>query len=151
LRNAAASLTRHIVDSLLNEDKHAKIIVMGDLNDNPTNESVLKIMDAKGNRDKLKKNEFYNPMYKFYKKGIGTTAWRDTWSLFDQIFLSPELVKRDFTSWRYYKAKIFNKHFMQQQEGKFKGYPYRTFAGGTWLGGYSDHFPVYVILIREAK
>ncbi len=151
LRNAAAALTRHIVDSLLNRNSHAKIIVMGDLNDNPTNQSVLKIMDAKGDRDKLKKGEFYNPMYKFYKKGIGTTAWRDTWSLFDQIFLSPELVKRDFTSWRYYKTKIFNKHFMQQQEGKFKGYPYRTFAGGTWLGGYSDHFPVYVILIREAK
>ncbi len=151
LRNAAARLTRHISDSLLELNPEAKIIVMGDLNDNPTNESVLKIMKAKGNRNKLKKGDFYNPMYKLYKKGFGTTAWRDTWSLFDQIFLSPGLLDRDFSTWKYYKVKIFNKHFMQQQEGKYKGYPYRTFAGGTWLGGYSDHFPVYVILIKEVK
>ena len=90
-------------------------------------------------------------MYKLYKKGIGTTAWRDTWSLFDQIFLSQGLLDKDLSSWKYYRVQIFNKPFMVQQEGKFKGYPYRTFAGGTWLGGYSDHFPVYVVLVREVK
>ncbi len=150
LRNAAAALTRHIADSLLSTNAKAKIIVMGDLNDNPTNESVLKIMNTSPNRNHLKNGAFYNPMYKLYKKGIGTTAWRDTWSLFDQIFLSPGLLDKDFKSWQYYKVTIFNKHFMQQQDGKFKGYPFRTFAGGTWLGGYSDHFPVYVVLVKEA-
>ncbi len=151
LRNDAAALTRHISDSLLAVNPKAKIIVMGDLNDNPTNESVLKIMRAKGNRNQLKKGDFYNPMYKLYKKGFGTTAWRDTWSLFDQIFLSQGLLDRDFSSWKYYKVNIFHKPFMEQQEGKYKGYPYRTFAGGTWMGGYSDHFPVYIVLIREVK
>ena len=151
LRNAAAALSRHIVDSLLALDPQAKIIVMGDLNDQPTNESVLKIMNAKGNKDKLKEGEFYNPMYKLYKQGIGSGAWRDTWSLFDQILLSQGLLGEDYTTYKYYGVRIFNKPFLKQKEGRYKGYPYRTFAGGTWMGGYSDHFPVYVILIREVR
>ena len=151
LRNAAAALSRHIVDSLLALNPQAKIIVMGDLNDQPTNESVLKIMNAKGNKDKLKDGEFYNPMYKLYKQGIGSGAWRDTWSLFDQTLLSQGLLSNDYSTYKYYGVRIFNKSFLKQKEGRYKGYPYRTFAGGTWMGGYSDHFPVYVILIREVK
>ncbi len=150
LRNAAAALSRHIVDSLLSLNPQAKIIVMGDLNDQPTNESVLKIMNAKGNVDKLKPNEFFNPMYKLYKEGIGSGAWRDTWSLFDQILLSQGLLGKDYATLKYHGVRIFNKPFLKQKEGRYKGYPYRTFAGGAWMGGYSDHFPVYVVLIKEA-
>lgn len=151
LRNAAAALTRHLADSLMAINPKAKIIAMGDLNDNPTNESVLKIMKAEGNKRVMRGNDFYNPMYKLYKNGIGTTAWRDTWSLFDQMMLSPGLLGKNYSSWEFYKAEVFNKPFLIQKDGKYKGYPYRSFAGGSWQGGYSDHFPVFVVLIREVQ
>ncbi len=151
LRNAAADLSRHIADSLLQLNKNAKILIMGDLNDNPTNKSEIVHMRALGNVNKLKDGDFFNPMFKLYREGIGSTAWRDTWSLFDQVFVSQGLLGKPNLNngWKYYKAFIFNKPFMQQKDGKYKGYPYRTFAGGTWQGGYSDHFPAYVVLIRE--
>jgi hypothetical protein len=149
LRNAAAELCRHLVDSLLMIDPEARIIVMGDLNDNPNNESVKDIMRAKGDSSKLDPGDFYNPMYNMYKKGIGSNAWRDTWSLFDQTLISQGFLGKDFRSFTFYKAHIFNKGFLLQKDGRYKGYPYRSFAGGTWQAGYSDHFPVYVVLIRE--
>ena len=152
LRNAAADLTRHISDSLLRLNPEAKIIVMGDLNDNPTNESVMKHMRAVP-KNKMKPGDFYNPMYKLYKEGIGSTAWRDTWSLFDQVFVSPGLLGPVtlHSGLKFYKAFIFNKPFMQQKDGRYKGYPYRTFAGGTWMGGYSDHFPAYIVLVKQVQ
>ena len=151
LRNAAAELSRHIVDSLLTLNPEAKIIVMGDLNDNPNNQSVKEIMRAKGDQEKLEEGDFFNPMYKMYKKGIGSNAWRDTWSLFDQILLSQGFLGNDYATFKLYKTHVFNKGYLQQKDGRYKGYPSRTFAGGTWQAGYSDHFPVYVVLIREKK
>ncbi len=152
LRNIAADLTRHISDSLLKLNPRAKIIVMGDLNDNPTNASVMKHMRAVP-KNKMKPGDFYNPMYRLFKEGIGSTAWRDTWSLFDQIFVSPALLGPVtlHSGLKFYKAFIFNKPFMQQKDGRYKGYPFRTFAGGTWLGGYSDHFPAYIVLVKQVK
>jgi hypothetical protein len=108
-------------------------------------------MRAKGDSSKLEPGDFYNPMYKMYKKGIGSNAWRDTWSLFDQVLLSQGVLGKDYSSLTFYKAHIFNKGFLIQKEGRYKGYPYRSFAGGTWMGGYSDHFPVFVLLIKEVN
>ena len=149
LRNAAAELSRQLVDSLLAIDPEAKIILMGDLNDNPNNESVKDIMRAKGDTSKLAAGDFYNPMYAMYKKGIGSNAYRDAWSLFDQTLLSQGLLGKDYSTFTFYRAHIFNKGFLIQKDGRYKGYPYRSFAAGTWQGGYSDHFPVYVVLMRE--
>lgn len=145
LRNAAAAINKRIVDSL--SDQGVKCIVLGDLNDDPVNESVRKILNAKP-RDNIGAGEMYNPMYDFYKRGIGTTAYRDAWSLFDQVIVSHLLVgKHD--GYRFYKARIFNEPFLTQKLGQFKGYPFRTYGGGTYLGGYSDHFPVYIFLVKE--
>jgi hypothetical protein len=151
LRNAAADLGRHIIDSVLNINPNAKIVYMGDLNDNPDNESVMKHLRAKTDVGKLKEGDMFNPFYDFYKKGIGTLAWRDTWSLFDMVIPSKSLMDKDFSSYRFYKAMVFNKTFLQQKSGRFKGYPLRTHAGGQYLGGYSDHFPTYILLIKEVN
>lgn len=149
LRNAAADLTRSIVDSLQKEDKNAKIIVMGDLNDDPTNESVELHLRAKGNQKKMKKGDMFNPMADYYKKGIGTTAYKDVWSLFDQLIVSQGLLGNDKSSYKFFKAKIFKKDYLIQKEGRFKGYPFRTYSFGAYIGGYSDHLPVYMFLIKE--
>ena len=92
----------------------------------------------------------FNPMYKLYKDGIGSLAYRDKWNLFDQIIISQGLLGNDST-YKFYKARVFNKPFLKQKEGRYKGYPWRTFAGGVYIGGYSDHFPVYIMLIKEAE
>jgi hypothetical protein len=89
-------------------------------------------------------------MYDMHKKqGIGSLAYRDAWNLFDQIILSPAFLGTDKTSFTYLKAYVFNKNFLVQKEGTFAGYPFRTYVGGSFLGGYSDHFPVYVYIVKE--
>lgn len=151
LREAAADLARSIIDSIQTaENGNAKIMFMGDLNDDPTNVSVRKNMRSVGKIEKVRPGEMFNPFEYFFKKGIGTLAWRDSWNLFDQIILTEALIDQsDFTNWTYYKAVVFNKPFLMQQGGRFEGYPYRSFAGGQYIGGYSDHFPVYLYILRE--
>jgi hypothetical protein len=149
LRAAAATLTRHIVDSILSMDSLAKIVVMGDLNDDPTNASVFKFLKASGKRESAFKTGLYNPFYKLYKyDGIGSHAYRDKWSLFDQLIVSKGLLEPK-SGWEFYKAFVFNADFLKQTEGTFKGYPFRTAVGNTFLGGYSDHFPSYIVLRRK--
>jgi hypothetical protein len=149
-RNAAGALNRHIVDSLLTLNPDAKILVMGDLNDDPVNPSVLQFLRAKGKEDQLQPGDLFNPYHKLYKDGIGSLAYRDAWNLFDQIIVSQGLLGDGKSSFKLHKAFVFNKSFLVQKEGSFAGYPWRTFVGNRYIGGYSDHFPVYVYLIREA-
>jgi endonuclease/exonuclease/phosphatase family metal-dependent hydrolase len=149
LRVAAAQLGRHIVDSLLNIDSNAKVILMGDLNDNPDNASLTKHLRGAADIQSMKEGDLFNPFYSLYKKGIGSLAYQDTWSLFDLILVSKPFIETDYSSYRFYKAHVFNKKFLQQQAGRFKGYPLRSFAGGQYLGGYSDHFPTYILLVKE--
>ncbi|MEZ5082136.1 MAG: endonuclease/exonuclease/phosphatase family protein [Bacteroidales bacterium] len=150
-RNAAGQLSRYIVDSLLAINPQAKIFVMGDLNDDPVNPSVLEYLRAKGKEKELEKGDLFNPYYKLYKEGIGSLAYRDIWNLFDMVILSQGLLGKPSDDFRFYKAMVFNKNFLKQKEGQYKGYPHRTFGGSVYLGGYSDHFPVYVFVIRKSK
>ena len=148
LRNAAAMVNKRVVDSLA--ARGVRSIVMGDMNDDPVNESMRVVLDAQAKARRIKEGQMYNPMYDFYKRGMGTTAYRDAWSLFDQIVLSHHYVQAT-DGFRFYKARVFNKPWLVQKLGQYKGYPFRTYAGGTYLGGYSDHFPVYVFLVKDVQ
>jgi endonuclease/exonuclease/phosphatase family metal-dependent hydrolase len=148
-RISAAKLNKHIMDSIFVNEPYAKIITMGDLNDDPTSPSVRKILKPKNNRDDLQMKQLYNPMENMFKEGLGTLAWRDGWNLFDQMIISAELTKKDYTSYRFYKAGIYNPSYLTNPKGQYKGYPYRSFGNGSFTGGYSDHFPVFVYLIKE--
>lgn len=150
-RIEAGKLGRHIVDSLLSENANARIVYMGDLNDDPVNASVKRFLKSDGRKDAAVGDMLYNPMVDLYNKGVGTLAWRDSWNLFDQTILSPGLVSGEGGSYRFFGAKVFNKPYLRQQDGNFAGYPFRTYVGNNYRGGYSDHFPVYVILVREAE
>ncbi|MHA7056884.1 endonuclease/exonuclease/phosphatase family protein [Aquimarina sp. M1] len=150
-REKAAALNKKIIDSLFAIDPYAKIITMGDLNDDPDNDSVKKVLGAKPEKKDVKLKGLYNPMYNMSKKGIGSLAWRDSWNLFDQIIVSKALLNKDYSSYKYYKAGVYNKNYLANPRGRYKGYPYRSFANGAYTGGYSDHFPVYVYLIKEAN
>lgn len=148
-RIAAANLTRHIIDSILRTDSMAKIFIMGDFNDDPTDYSVLGVLKATGKKEFVVQTFLYNPFYALYKyEGIGSHAYRDKWSLFDQIIISKGLLNAS-SGWQYYKAFVFNAEFLKQKEGTFKGYPFRTGVGTNFMGGYSDHFPSFIVLKRE--
>ncbi len=148
-REKAAALNKKIIDSLHNLDPYAKIITMGDLNDDPSNSSVKKVLGAKAKKEKVGLKGLYNPMEKMAKKGIGSLAYRDSWNLFDQIIISKGFLDKDYTSYKFYQAGVFNKTYLSNPRGRYKGYPFRSFANGSYTGGYSDHFPVYIYLIKE--
>lgn len=150
-RKAAAELARHIIDSLLTINANARIMLMGDLNDDPVNVSVSRFLNASGDKNKAVGGVLYNAMFSAYQKGIGTLAWRDSWNLFDQIILSPGLVSGEGGAYKYYGVRIFNEPYLRQTEGAFSGYPFRTYVGDNYQNGYSDHFPVFVILVKEVK
>lgn len=148
-RNRAAQVNRKILDSLLAVNPAAKLIVMGDLNDDPSDESLTKHLLAKEKINKLKPFDMFNPMAKLFKQGHGSNAYRDRWSLFDQIVVSQPLTEKDIKGLRFHKANIYKKGFMIQKTGEYKGYPKRTFSGDVYQSGFSDHFPVYIYLLKE--
>ena len=148
-RNKGAKLCRNVVDSLLAITPDAKIFVMGDLNDDPTNESLKSYLRTVSNIKDVHKTGMFNPYEDMYRRGQGSNAYRDSWSLFDQIVISEGVTKPKNNGYYYFKANVFNKDFLIQKTGQYKGYPFRTFSGDTYQSGYSDHFPSYVYLIKE--
>lgn len=148
-RMAAARLTKSIVDSIQRTEPNAKIIIMGDLNDDPDSKSLTEGLGVKNKLKNLKSGELFNTMASLYYEGIGTLAYRDSWNLFDNIIVTQSLMSEDKTNWVFFKSKVFNKPFLQQSSGQFAGYPFRTYVGNNFTGGYSDHFPVYLFLIKE--
>lgn len=151
LRIRGAQICKGIIDSLSAIDPDVKVIVMGDLNDDPTSDSVKGFLRAKGKKKKVGQKDMYNPMIDFYRRGMGSNAYRDVWSLFDQLIFTPAFLDKEDDGYFYYKANIFNKKFLVQRRGRYKGYPYRTYSGSTYQGGYSDHYPVYTLLLKEAS
>ncbi len=148
-RAAAASLTRKISDSLMTLMPHAKIIIMGGLNDDPTDPSLTQFLKAKGSKKELAPGDLFNPMVELFKKGVGSLAYRDAWNLFDQIIVSEPMVSAKTKGYVLYATRIFNKPYLFNKEGQYAGYPFRTFAGGAWIGGYSDHLPSFIILRKK--
>lgn len=150
-RVAAAKLSKKIIDSLQTIDPYAKIILMGDLNDDPTNESVKEVLGAKKEKEDVALKGIYNPMENMFKMGLGSNAYRDSWSLFDQVLITQPFLEKDYSSLRFYQAHIFNKNYLVNKKGRYKGYPLRSFADGGFTDGFSDHFPAYIYLIKEVK
>tara|TARA_B100000427_G_C15490850_1_gene587507 strand:+ start:453 stop:1502 length:1050 start_codon:yes stop_codon:yes gene_type:complete len=151
-RIAAAKVNNLIIDSLRNEYENPKIITMGDFNDDPFDKSIKKILGTKKNISDVNKNDMYNPFETILvDDGIGTNAYRDKWQLFDQIILSEPYLKKNYKDYQLYKAGVFNKSYLINKSGRYKGYPFRSFSWGSFTGGYSDHLPPYIYLIKEIK
>ena len=151
-RMAAAELNKKIIDSLQSKYKNAKIITMGDFNDDPHDDSMKKILNAKKYIEDVKTNGIYNPMEVILSdQGIGSNAYRDAWQLFDQILVTEPFLNKKYDSYQFYKAGIFNKSYLINKAGRYKGYPFRSFSWGSFTGGYSDHLPPYIYLIKEIK
>lgn len=150
-REKAAAIAKAKVDSITAVNPDAKIILMGDLNDDPTNPSVRKVLGAVGEKDKVKRGGFFNPFYSLYKKGIGTLAYNDAWNLFDQILVTSGFTDETTKGYKFHQAKVFNEPHMYQKDGRYKGYPFRSYSFGEYVGGYSDHFPTFIYLLKEVS
>jgi len=134
-RSAAAERNLELLATIYSEDPEAKVIIMGDFNDDPHSASVKKLVTS----------EMYNPMEMLLTKYQGSLSYRDTWYLFDQIIISHNFLRGHNNPFRFKTAKIFDPKEIKEYKGKYKGLPFRTYSGKKHLGGYSDHFPVYTI------
>ena len=150
-RDFAATIFTNLYDSLKLVDPTIKVIMMGDLNDDPDDSSCAKVLNAKRYEEEVEPGGLFNPMWEKYARGIGTLCYLGKWNLFDQIIVSENLLGKDYSNLKFYKAEIFNRDFLIQKSGKYKGYPMRTYVGGHFQNGYSDHFPTYIYLVKEKK
>lgn len=149
-RMAAALLNKRIIDSLRALDNAAKIVSMGDFNDDPISDSFKKVLKTVSKRGKEGDTiDLFNPMERLFRKGIGSLAYRDRWNLFDQIYCTGNLISEGKKRYSFWKAGVYRPSYLVDSSGRYKGYPLRTYAGGNYVGGYSDHFPVYLFLIRK--
>ncbi len=167
-------------EALLKKYPGIKIIIEGDLNDDPNNKSVVDELKAVSEVSDVKDaHSLYNPWYNMlYKVGQGTLLYKGKWNLFDQIILSGNLIvgnpqpdattsasepahgkkakkgnknnaAKSYNQLTYRSHEVFLRDYLIQQDGRYKGSPLRTTAGGTWLNGYSDHLPTIVYLVKE--
>lgn len=150
LREAAASLSKQIADSLMKTDPDMGVIILGDLNDDPFNKSCAETLGARRKVSDVKEGGFFNPFWEKLDKGIGSYVYRGSWNLFDQIIINKNLLDGK-AGVKFHTAEVLNKEFLKQSDGQYKGYPHRTFSGGVWTNGYSDHFPTEIFLIREVN
>lgn len=152
VRQRAGWQVCQLKNALQKSEPNAKVIIMGDMNDDPGNKSMTERLGCKSEMKQVTDEDMYNPWYNtLYKVGQGTLQYNGKWNLFDQIVLSGNMVGKDRSTLKYYQHAIFIAPYLFQQEGKYKGNPLRTHAGGVWLNGYSDHLPTQVYLIKEVK
>jgi hypothetical protein len=148
-REAAGALNRKIIDSLVKINPNAKIITMGDLNDGSYNRSVKVALGAKLKKTELTAaGDIYNPFEQMAIEGNASLFYRDAGDIFDQIMVSQQFTLPEYNSFRYWKAGIYNMPYMIQTTGQYKGYPLRHSINEV---GFSDHFPVYIYLIKQIK
>ena len=137
-RIEAAKTLRRVMATIEEQEVDPNYIIMGDFNDNPTSESLQTL---------VKDSTLYNPMEKLHAPNQrGSTSYRKHWSLFDQIMVSHNFFNYEKGTHSFAHANIFDDTFLTEFKGKFKGSPFRTYAGKKYIGGYSDHFPVYIQL-----
>ncbi|HKJ06651.1 MAG TPA: endonuclease/exonuclease/phosphatase family protein [Flavobacteriaceae bacterium] len=128
-----------IVETITFLDENAKLIIMGDFNDDPTSKSISNLI----------KKGFYNPMQRLLDTGKGSLNHQHEWHIFDQILISKNFLEENKNGYRFKYAEVFDRHFLREWSGKFKGNPFRTYSGKKYLGGASDHFPVYIYLQKQ--
>ncbi len=136
-RLASSEKVSEIITQLTQAEDDAKIMILGDFNDNPQNESLKRLVDDHG---------LYNPFETLRSFSRGTVKHKRQWFLFDQILMSTNFFKSSKADFEFFKANIFDADFLKLFRGPFKGAPFRTYVGKKYKGGYSDHFPVYLVL-----
>ncbi|KQT15570.1 endonuclease [Chryseobacterium sp. Leaf404] len=150
-RNAAAQLLKKSMDSIRTADPSVKLFAMGDFNDDPVSSSLKNHLKAQANpKDLSEATPYLNLMYPLYKKGVASLAYQDAPNLFDQIIVSQNVISKEVTKeYSVYKTEVFAPPYLVNKEGNYRGYPFRSWNGDQFTGGFSDHFPAFVVLQKE--
>lgn len=143
-----ASVVRNHIDSILNLKPAAQIIVTGDFNDEPANRSMQETLRAKESPELMRTGDLYNMMFPMYKKGYGTYKFQASWNMLDQFAISASLLDSTSTVFtRPSAVAIYQPEWLEMKDDLNPGTkPFRTYSGPSYLGGYSDHFPIYMDL-----
>lgn len=134
-RMKAAQLVLEIIEHVKSLTPHPNLVVMGDFNDNPNDNTIQLLKQAA---------QLENPLEKEWVFGKGSLSHNFKWNLFDQILISHSFVDNLSGGFKLIEGDIYNKKFLTQFRGKFKGQPFRTYIGKKYKGGFSDHFPVFI-------
>lgn len=147
-----ASLVRQRIDELYAKNPNFKVVVMGDMNDHANNKSLIEVLKAKGGEEDLTKGDLFNYMYALDKKWqLGSHKYQGHWGTLDHIIVSEPLYndqRKNHLRVSETGAKIFAARFLLEEDTKYLGLqPFRTYAGPRFLGGFSDHLPIYIDLM----
>lgn len=156
LRGRGAEIIHEHAVELMKRFPGIKIVVMGDMNDDPTDESQVTHLRARETIAELGEYDFFSPFIAMQKAGYGTLAYQGSWNVFDIILVNKALADAPagtlkvipFVAKKFY-ARIFNKPFMIHQDGPYKDQPKRTFSNGAFINGYSDHYPTYIVVSNQ--
>jgi len=144
-RRAAATILKSVFDSIITANYLSKIVMMGDFNDEPEDSSIKFVLKCNFNMGQSSYNEIYNPMLDLKNKGEGTIVYKKQYELIDQFMMSNHLLfQNNKVHYVPNSVTIFKPEYIQEQNPKYKGEPFRTMAGQKYLNGYSDHFPIYM-------
>lgn len=155
LRCRAAEIVREDIFTLQQRFQDINIVVMGDMNDNPEDVSLTDYLRGRETFAEMGEGELFSPFLRMHKDGLGTEEYHGEWNIFDCIFVNDALTDTGakgslhiLPAGETYYGHIFNPPFLVQQEGRYAGTPFRTFSGGQFIGGYSDHYPTYIIISK---
>ena len=155
LRPRGAEIIYKRAMELQKEFPGIKIVVMGDMNDNPSDPSMTDFLHGKEKIAEVGKEDFFSPFLSMLKAGYSSLYYQGAGNIYDIILVNSALAKaakgtfeiKPIVKKKFY-GRVFSKPFMTQQTGPYKGTPFRTFSGGAWVGGYSDHYPTYIVVSK---
>lgn len=133
-----------------------KIVAMGDMNDNPTDDSMAKYLHGQERLENVTPGEFFSPYVSMLKAGYGSLCYQGVWSIYDLELVNYNLAHAPDGGLKIqpvtknhgkeYYGVVFKRPWMTTQKGQYKGYPFRTFSNGAFVSGYSDHYPTYIVI-----
>ena len=151
-RRAGAETARDHAAMLRTQYPEIKVVIMGDMNDNPGDESLAQLLKAHKSPYAVPAGEYYNPFWLLSDEGKGTSIHNHHWVLYDNIIVSHNMLPAwpDLKGFRIIRTdkthygEIFRRNFMLK-----KGVPKRSYYGNTFDNGYSDHLPVLIKIDRR--
>lgn len=140
----AARILKHSVDSILTLNPSANIVLMGDFNDDPENESIKILLNT--HKKDTNDTSLCNISHLYPHNKAGTLKYRGTWNTFDQFIVSSALIKTKTTFYvSSQKSQIYAPEYLLIPDDNYTGKkPFRTYTGPTYKGGFSDHLPIYI-------
>ena len=142
-----ASVLRKAVDSLFQKNPNARIVIMGDFNDEPSNNSLKKTLGAaewhRETATSVPSAALYNLGAAIEKRGEGTEYYRG-WDVLDQIIVSGTFLDARSKTTTKDEETVFNPDLVIFKDKAGQRLPNRTYTGPIYRGGFSDHFPVFI-------